>query len=84
LDEKRRMEEDMALRAKHIELDADAELEDVRQRARHSASFRVRISPMSSMVASCEEWLSTLCVRARRFELASRRRWQPRRRPHCC
>ena len=29
LDEKRRMEEDMALRAKNIELDADAELEDV-------------------------------------------------------
>jgi hypothetical protein len=30
LDEKRRMEEDMSLRAKHIEMDADAELEDVR------------------------------------------------------
>ena len=32
LDEKRRMEEDMSLRAKNIEVDADAELDDVRQR----------------------------------------------------
>lgn len=30
LDDKRRMEEDISLRARHIELDADAELEDVR------------------------------------------------------
>jgi hypothetical protein len=29
MDDKRRMEDDMALRAKHIEVDADAELEDV-------------------------------------------------------